>query len=191
MKGSANMTTMDVRMEALVRGNDGATLGRVWAMLLVKWERDFLLAQVLVAGGAYERDTFVPFVLLARSSGQQLELSVAKGAALAGAATGPVAGSIRLDRNDPVFAVDARLGHIRGCYVTDTGVISDLLINDEVSHQLSLVSMRAVDEISAHQIQLGNRISEMGELLKPPQALYAPVELRRDAERLAHSHAGV
>ena len=93
------MTTMDVRMEALVRGNDDATLGRVWAMLMVKWERDFLLA---------------------RSSGQQLELSVTKGTALAGAASVSVAGGIRLDRNDPVFAVDARLGHIRGCYVTAT-----------------------------------------------------------------------
>jgi hypothetical protein len=190
VKGAAIMATMDVRMEALVRGNDGATLGRVWAMLVVKQERDFLLAQVLVAGGAYEIDTFVPFALLARSSGQQLALSVTKGAALAGAAIVPVAGGIRLDRNDPVFAVDARLGHIRGCYVTATGVISDLLINDEVAHQLSLVSMRAVDAISAHQIQLGSRISELGELLKPRQAFYEPVELRSDAERLAHSQAG-
>ena len=40
MKGSASMTTMDVRMEALVRGNDGAMLGRVWAMLLVKATRN-------------------------------------------------------------------------------------------------------------------------------------------------------
>lgn len=40
MKGSANMTTMDLRMEALVRGNDGATLGRVWVMLVVKATRN-------------------------------------------------------------------------------------------------------------------------------------------------------
>ena len=72
------MATMDVRMEALVCGNDGLALGRVWAMLLVEQGRDILLAQVLVAGGAFERDTLLPFALLARSSGQRIELTVAK-----------------------------------------------------------------------------------------------------------------
>ena len=50
--------------------------------------------------------------------------------------------------------------------------------------------MRAVDAISAHQIQLGSRISELDALLKPRQAFYEPVELRSDAERPAHSQAG-
>lgn len=181
------MATMDVRMEALVSGNDGATLGRVWAMLLAKREGAVVLTHVLVAGGAFEQDALLPFALLARSSGQRLELAVAKAAVLAGTWPTPPPASVRLDRNDPVFALDARLGHIRGCYVDAAGVISDLLINDEVSHQLSLVGIRAVDELSPHQVRLRGRVSEMGEMLKPPQAFYQPVELRGDAERFAHS----
>lgn len=172
------MTTMDVRMEAVVCGADGAVLGRVESMVLGKRGRELLLDQVLVAGGAFARDTVVPFALLARSSGQRVVLSVSTSMALAGAACEPVSDSVRLDRNDSVFAVDARLGQLRGCYVEETGAISDLLVNDEIAHQLS-----------PHQIQLGSRISEMGVLPQPAQAQYQPVELRGEAERFAHGDA--
>lgn len=183
------MATMEVRMEALVSGNDGATLGRVWAMLLVRRAREIALVQLLVAGGAFERDSVVPFALLVRSSGQQIELAVTKRAALADVAAAPPDGSVRLDRNDAVFALDARLGHLRGCYVEEAGAVSFLLINDELAHQLSLVSVRAIDALEPHRIQLGSRISALGELLRPSQAFYQPVELRSDAERAAHGHA--
>ena len=88
----------------------------------------------------------------------------------AGTRPRPPPASVRLDRNDPVFALDARLGHIRGCYVDEAEGVSDLLINDEVPHQLSLVGIRTVDELSPHQVRLRGRVSEMGEMLKPPQA---------------------
>jgi hypothetical protein len=180
------MAMMDVRMEALVCGSDGATLGRVWAMVLVEQGRDTLLAQVLVAGGALERDALLPFALLARSSGQRLELTVTKADALALAATIPVTDGIRMNRADPVWALDGRLGQLRGCYVDEAGTLSDLLVNDEVAHQLGLISVRAIDELAPHRIQLRSRISELGELLRPTQALYQPVELRSEAERASH-----
>lgn len=183
------MATMDVRMEALVCGSDGTTLGRVWAMLLARRGRDIALTHLLVAGGAFERDTLLPFALVARSSGQQIALAVTKRVALAGTATVPPDDAIRFDRNDAVLALDARLGRLRGCYVDEAGTVSDLLINDEVAHQLSLVSIRAVDELSPHRMQLGGRISAMGEMLQPIQAQYQPVELRSEAERFAHSGA--
>ncbi len=185
------MAMMDVRMEALVCGSDGTTLGRVWAMVLVEQGRDILLAQVLVAGGALERDALLPFALLARSNGQRLDLTVTKTEALAWAATTPLPGGIRLDRADPVWALDGRLGQLRGCYVDAAGTVSDLLVNDELTHQLGLVSIRAIDELAPHRIQLRSRISEMGELLRPTQALYQPVELRSEAERFAHGQAVV
>lgn len=183
------MTTMDARREAVVCGDDGAVLGRVWSILLIRRGRELLLDQVLVAGGAFARDTLVPFALLARSSGQRVVLSVSTGAAQAGAAREPAAGGVWLDRNDSVFAVDARLGQLRGCYVDETGAISDLLVNDEIAHQLSLVRVRAVDEIGPHRIQLGSRISEMGVLPQPAQAQFQPVESRSEAERFAHGGA--
>src|SRR5215217_5018924 len=114
---------MDVRMEALVCGSDGATLGRVSAMVFVERGRDTLLAQVLVAGGAFERDALLPFALLARSSGQRLVLTVTKAEALARATTMPVGGGIRLDRAAPVWALDGRLGQLRGCYVDESGTV--------------------------------------------------------------------
>jgi hypothetical protein len=47
-----------------------------------------------------------------------------------------------------------------------------------------------VDDIEAHRIDLASRIAAMGELLKPPQAFYEPVELRSEEELLSHhSHA--
>lgn len=181
---------LDVRMEALVCGSDGATLGRVWAMLLARRGRDTALTHLVVEGGAFECDALLPFALLAESSGQRIALAVTKAGALAGAAPVAPDGAILFDRNDPVLALDARLGRLRGCYVDEAGTISDLLINDEVAHQLSLVSIRAVDELSPHQIQLGGRISAMGEMVQPIQAQYQPVELRSEAERFAHSGAG-
>lgn len=183
------MAMMDVRMEALVCGSDGATLGRIWAMVLVEQGRDILLAQVLVEGGAFERDTLLPFALLARSSGQRIVLTVTKPEALAWSASMPVDGGVRLDRADPVWALDGRLGQLRGCYVDEAGTVSDLLVNDELAHQLGLISIRALDELAPHRIQLRSRISELGELLRPTQALYEPVELRGEAERAAHGQA--
>lgn len=181
------MATADVRMEAVVRGSDGEMLGRVWAMLVGKEGRDLLLTHLQVEGGAFQRDALIPFELLARSNGQVIELLVTKAEALARAATAPE-GSVELRRNDPVHAVDARLGHVRGFYVDENGKISDVLINDEVSRQLSMVSVRALDEVSPNRIEVGSRIAAMGELLKPPQAFYEPVELRGEDELLSHSH---
>jgi hypothetical protein len=184
------MATADVRMEATVRCNDGGVLGRVWAMLLEKRERDYFLTHLLVEGGAYRRDALMPFSLIAASSGQEVLLRVNEQEALAAAESGTPEGSIPMRRNDPVYAIDARLGHVRGFYVDETGKISDLLVNDEVARQLSMTSIRSVDAIEPHRIQLGSRIGAMGELLKPPQAFYEPVELRSD-EELLHGLPGV
>lgn len=183
------MATADVRMEAVVRGSDGEMLGRVWAMLIGKQGRDLVLTHLQVEGGAFQRDALIPFKLLARSSGQQIELLVTKREAMERAEAAPPEDAVELRRNDPVYAVDARLGHVRGFYVNEEGKISDLLINDEVARQLSMVSIRTVDEIAPNQVQLGTRISAMGELLKPPQAFYEPVELRSEAELFGHGHS--
>ncbi|MDP9374579.1 MAG: hypothetical protein M3Q65_19445 [Chloroflexota bacterium] len=182
------MATMDVRMEATVRGTDGETLGRVWAMLIAKRDRDVVLTHLLIEGGAFERDALLPFALVGMSSGQEIVLRVSKREALEHAEAREPEDSVLIYRNDPVHAVDARLGHIRGFYADEAGKVSDLLINDEVSRLLSMVSIRAVDEISPHYIQLGSRIGAMGELLKPQQAFYKPVELRRDQELYGHGH---
>ncbi len=179
---------MDVRMEAAVRGADGGTLGRVWAMLIAKRDRDVVLTHLLVEGGAFERDALLPFALVGASSGQEIQLRVSKAEALARAEAREPEDSALIYRNDPVHAVDARLGQVRGFYVDEAGKISDILINDEVSRLLSMVSIRAVDEISPHEIQLNSRIGAMGELLKPPQAFYKPVELRREEELFGHGH---
>ncbi|MGN6561180.1 MAG: hypothetical protein ACTHMJ_24575 [Thermomicrobiales bacterium] len=184
------MATMDVRMEAIVRATDGETLGRVWGMVVRVQGRDTLLTELLVEGGAFERDSVLPFSLVGWSSDQQILLRVTKDEALTQTQTGEPADGIILYRNDPVYAVDARLGHIRGFYVDEGGKISDLLINDEVGRRLSMVSIRGVDDIEAHRIDLASRIAAMGELLKPPQAFYEPVELRSEEELLSHhSHA--
>lgn len=182
------MATLDIRMEATVRGSDGETLGRIWAMLLGVQGRDYYLTHFLVEGGALERDALLPFSLIAASSGQEVLLRVTKQEALAGIVSTVPEGSIPLRRNDRVHAVDARLGHIRGFYTDETGKISDILINDEVARQLSTTSIRSVEEIAPHKIQLGDRIAAMGELLKPPQAFYEPVELRSEEELLHHIH---
>ena len=182
------MATMDLRMEATVRGSDGETLGRVWAMLLAREGRDLLLTHLLVEGGAFERDALLPFALVAASSDQLVQLRVSKADALASAEPDGPEGSVEIYRDDPVYAIDARLGHVRGFYVDEAGKISDLLINDEVARRLSMVSIRTVDEITPHRIDLNNRIGAMGELLKPPQAFYQPVELRSEEELFGHGH---
>ncbi len=51
-----------------------------------------------------------------------------------------------------------------------------------------MTSIRSVDAIEPHRIQIGSRIGAMGELLKPPQAFYEPVELRQDEELLHGAH---
>jgi hypothetical protein len=186
------MAVMDVRMEAIVRGSDGETLGRVWGMLLGKRERDVVLTHLLVEGGAFARDALLPFEFVGHSSGQELALRVPKGEALTGtevqAEEEAPEGTIVLHRNDPIHAIDARLGQIRGFYADEAGKISDLLVNDEVSRQLSMVSIRAVEEINSHRVVLNSRIGAMGELLKPPQAFYQPVELRGEEELFGHGH---
>lgn len=182
------MAAMDVRMEATVRGSDGETLGRVWAMLLGKEGRDLLLTHLLVEGGAFERDALLPFALVALSSDQLVQLRVTKADALARAEADGPEGGVEIHRNDPVYAIDARLGHVRGFYVDEAGKISDLLINDEVACRLSMVSIRTLDEITPHRIDLNSRIGAMGELLKPPQAFYQPVELRSEEELFGHGH---
>lgn len=183
------MATLDVRMEALVRGSDGETLGRIWAMLLAKQGRDYAVTHLLIEGGALERDALLPFELVRDSSDQVLTLKAPKATALAQAVLEPPAGAMLLRRNDPVYAVDARLGHIRGFFVNEAGTISDILLNDEVDCRLSMTSIRAVDTIEPHRIDLWSRISAMGELMKPPQAFYAPVELRSE-EEVAHAVHG-
>ena len=182
------MATMDVRMEAIVRGADDETLGRVWGMLVATQGRDTVLTHLLVEGGAFERDTLLPFRVVAWSSDQQIILRVGKSEARKSAEKATPAGSIEYYRNDPVYAVDARLGHVRGFYVDETGKISDILLNDEVSCRLSMVSIRSVDDMLPHRIDLNSRIAAMGELLKPPQAFYQPVELRDEEEVLGHAH---
>lgn len=187
------MAVMDMRMEATVRGGDGETLGRVWGMLLGKRERDVILTHLLVEGGAFARDALLPFELVARSSDQEIVLRVPRREALVGTEVAEEAeapkGTIVLHRNDPIHAVDARLGQVRGFYVDESGKVSDILVNDEVSRQLSTVSIRTVDEINSHRIELNSRIGAMGELLKPPQAFYQPVELRGEEELFGHGHA--
>ena len=182
------MATMDVRMEAVVRGSDDETLGRVWGMIIAQQGRDTVLTHLMIEGGAFERDALLPFRFVGWSSDQQIILRVSKTEALAGAESGEPADSIVLFRNDPVRAVDARLGHIRGFYVNEQGKISDLLINDEVASRLSMVSVRTVDYLEPHLIELNTRIGAMGELMKPAQAFYAPVELRSEEELLHHGH---
>jgi uncharacterized protein YrrD len=182
------MATADVRMEATVRANDGGVLGRVWAMLLARRERDYYLTHLLVEGGAYRRDALLPFDLIAASSSQEVLLRVGQEQARARAEADTPEGSIPMRRNDLVYAVDARLGQLRGVYVDESGKISDLLINDEVARQLSMTSIRSVDAIEPHRIQIGSRIGAMGELLKPPQAFYEPVELRSEEELLHGAH---
>jgi hypothetical protein len=182
------MATMDVRMEAVVRGADDETLGRIWGMIIKQEGRDTLLTHLMIEGGARERDAILPFRFVAWSSDQQVILATGKTEALAGAVAEEPAESVVLFRNDPVYAVDARLGHIRGFYVNEQGKISDLLINDEVGCRLGMVSVRTVDYIEPHRIDLNSRIGAMGELLKPPQAFYQPVELRSEEELLSHGH---
>ena len=184
------MPIMDVRMEAVVRGSDDETLGRVEGMIIAQQGRDTVLTHLLIEGGAFERDAVLPFKFVGWSSDQQVILRATKAEALAGAERGEPAESIVMHRNDPVFAVDARLGRIRGFYVNEQGKINDLLINDEVASRLSMVSIRTVDYLEPHRIELNTRIGAMGELMKPPQAFYAPVELRSEEELLAHGHAG-
>jgi hypothetical protein len=182
------MATMDVRMEAVVSGSDDETLGRVWGMLLGTQGRDTMVTHLLVEGGAFERDTLLPFQLVGWSSDQRVILRVRKDEALAGATNEAPEGGIPIARNDPIYAVDARLGHVRGFYVDERGVVSDILINDEVASRLSMVSVRSVDDLMPHRIDLNSRIAAMGELLKPPQAFYEPVELRDEEELLGHGH---
>ena len=184
------MATMDVRMEATVFGSDGESLGRVWSMLLPRRERDYLVTHLLVEGGAFERDSLVPFALVAACSDQRIILRVVKQEAVASTESDAPEGSISLRRNDPVWAVDARLGHIRGFYTDESGKIDALLINDEVASRLSMTNIRSVEAITPHRIQLNDRIAAMGELLKPPQAFYEPVELR-DEEEVLHGAHGV
>lgn len=184
------MAVMDIRMEAVVRGSDGEALGRVWGMLVGRQGRDYVLTHLLIEGGAFERDSLVPFALIGAVSDQEIRLRVPKREALAGVETGEPEGAIPLYRNDPIYAVDARLGHIRGFYLDEQGKISDLLVNDEVASRLSMTSIRSVDALDPHRIELGSRIAAMGELLKPPQAFYEPVELRSE-EELLHSVHGV
>lgn len=183
------MATMDVRMEAVVRGADDGTLGRVWGMVIAQQGRDTVLTHLLIEGGAFERDITLPFRFVGWSSDQQVILRVGKAEALAGAESGEPSEGIVLYRNDPVHAIDARLGHIRGFFVNEQGKISDLLINDEVASRLSMVSVRTVDYLEPHLIELNTRIGAMGELLKPPQAFYQPVELRSEEELHGHGHA--
>lgn len=176
------MATFDLRMEARVRAADGVTLGRIWAMLLEKRGRDYAVTHLSIEGGALERDALLPFALVREASDQEVVLAVTKAEALASAVAQAPVGSIPLRRNDPVHAVDARLGHIRGFFVNEAGVLSDILLNDEVDCRLSMTSIRSIDAIEPHRIDLWSRISAMGELMKPPQAFYAPVELRNEQE---------
>ncbi len=184
------MASMDVRMEAIVVGSDDETLGRVWGMLLGTQGRDTVLTHLIVEGGAFERDTLLPFALVNWSSDQRVILRVRKDEAIASATKEAPEGSIPISRNDPIHAVDARLGHVRGFYVDETGKVSDILINDEVASRLSMVSIRSVDDLLPHRIELNSRIAAMGELLKPTQAFYEPVELRSEEELLGHHHGG-
>lgn len=183
------MAIFDLRMEARVRAADGETLGRIWAMLLEKRGRDYAVSHLSIEGGALERDALLPFTLVREASDQEVVLAVTKAEALAGAVDQAPTGSIPLLRNDPVYAVDARLGHIRGFFVNEAGVLSDILLNDEVDCRLSMTSIRSIDGIEPHRIDLWSRISAMGELMKPPQAFYAPVELRNERE-VEHSLHG-
>lgn len=183
------MASMDVRMEAIVVGSDDEILGRVWGMLLGVQGRDTVLTHLLVEGGAFERDALLPFALVGWSSDQRIILRVSKDEALASTTKEAPAGSIPFSRNDPIHAVDARLGRIRGFYVDANGTISDILINDEVASRLSTVSIRSVDDLMPHRIDLNSRIAAMGELLKPTQAFYEPVELRDEEELLGHHHS--
>lgn len=183
------MATMDVRMEAIVATAGDETLGRIWGMLLGIQGRDTVLTHLLVEGGAFERDALLPFSLVGWSSDQRVVLRGGKAEALANATKEAPEGSLAISRNDPIYAVDARLGHVRGFYVDEAGKISDILINDEVGCRLSMVSIRSVDELLPHRIDLNSRIAAMGELLKPPQAFYQPVELRDEEELLGHAHA--
>ena len=57
-----------------------------------------------------------------------------------------------------------------------------------VSGVSRVVSIRSVDDLLPHRIDLNSRIAAMGELLKPPQAFYQPVELRDEEELLGHGH---
>ncbi len=184
------MASMDVRMEAVVVGSDDETLGRVWGMLLGTQGRDTVVTHLIVEGGAFERDALLPFALVGWSSDQRVILRATKLAAVAGATKDAPADGIAITRNDPIYAVDARLGHVRGFYVDEAGKVSDILINDEVASRLSMVSIRSVDDLLPHRIELNSRISAMGELLKPPQAFYEPVELRDEEELLGHHHSG-
>lgn len=183
------MAIMDVRMEAVVRGSDDETLGRVWGMIIVQQARDTVLTHLMIEGGAFERDALLPFHFVGWSSDQQVILRVSKSEALAGVERQEPADGIILSRNDPVYAVDARMGHIRGFYVSDQGKISDLLINDQISCCLGAVSIHTVDYLESHRIDLNTRVGALGELLKPPQAFYQPVELRGEEELLGHGHA--
>ena len=184
------MASMDVRMESIVVGSDDETLGRVWGMLLGTQGRDTVVTHLIVEGGAFERDTLLPFALVNWSSDQQVILRVRKQEAIASTTKDAPEGSIPISRNDPIHAVDARLGHVRGFYVDEAGKVSDILINDEVASRLSMVSIRSVDDLMPHRIELNSRIAAMGELLKPPQAFYEPVELRDEEELLGHHHSG-
>ncbi len=183
------MAIMDVRMEAVVRGSDDETLGRVWGMIIAQQARDTVLTHLLIEGGATERDALLPFRFVGWSSDQQVILKVSKNEALAGVEREQPADGIVLYRNDPVYAVDARMGHIRGFYVSDQGKISDLLINDEIGCRLGAVSIRTIDYLESHRIDLNTRVGALGELIKPPQAFYQPVELRSEEELLSHGHA--
>lgn len=183
------MATMDLRMEAIVVSSDQQTLGRVWGMLLGSAGRDTVVTHLFVEGGAFERDSLLPFSVVSWSGDQQIDLRTSKDEALSEAVTTAPAGSIAITRNDPVYAVDARLGHVRGFYVDETGKISDILINDEVGCRLVMVSIRSVDDLLPHRIDLNSRIAAMGEMMKPPQAFYAPVELRSEEEILSHHAA--
>jgi hypothetical protein len=183
------MATMDVRMEAVVRGADDETLGRVWGMIIKQAGRDTLLTHLMIEGGAFERDALLPFSYVGWSSDQQVILRVSKDEALAGVERQEPTDGVVLYRNDPVYAVDARMGHIRGFYVGQDGKISDLLINDEIGCRLGAASIRTIDYIEPHRIDLNTRVGAMGELIKPPQAFYQPVELRSEEELLGHGHA--
>ena len=184
------MATMDIRMEAVVVGSDDETLGRVWGMLLGQQGRDTVVTHLIVEGGAFERDSLLPFALVGWSSDQRVILRAQKRAAVEATVKDVPADGIPITRNDPIYAVDARLGHVRGFYVDEGGKVSDILINDEVASRLSMVSIRSVDELAPHRIDLNSRIAAMGELLKPPQAFYEPVELRDEEELLGHHHSG-
>ena len=51
------------------------TLGRVWGMLLGTQGRDTVVTHLLVEGGAFERDTLLPFQLVGWSSDSLLGMS--------------------------------------------------------------------------------------------------------------------